>query len=499
MGRIVGIDLGTTNSVISVIESGKPVVINNKEKMRTTPSLVAYTKQKELLVGQIAKRQAVLNPENTFFSTKQFIGKKLDEISKEAKNIPYLIKKDSKGNIKIECTTLETTFSPEEISAKILQKLVKDASAYLGEEITEAVVTVPAYFNDSQRKATKDAGKIAGIDIVRILNEPTAASLAYGLDKREDEIILVFDLGGGTLDISILEVGDGVFEVLSTSGDTALGGNNFDKIIANWLLEDFKKKEGIDLNNDPQALQRIMEASEKAKIELSSISETVINIPFITAGPKHIETKLTRINFEILCKSLIDRCRVPLKKAIKDAKIDKAKINEVILVGGSTRIPIIQKLVEDLTNKKPNKTVNPDEVVAIGAAIQGGILAGEVRDILLLDVIPLSLGIETIDNNMAKIIKRNSTIPTKKSHAFSTASDNQTNVEINILQGDNEMANLNKSLGHFNLSGIPPAPSGFPKIDVMFDIDVNGILSVNAKETMTGKEKVLKIKQNILK
>jgi len=496
MGKVVGIDLGTTNSVVAIMEGGKPNVIANAEGIRTTPSIVAYTKKEELLVGQIAKRQAVINPENTFFSVKRFIGSKANEIKAESKQLPYKVIEDSNGNIKLDCSNLKKEFSPEEISAQVLRKLINDASTYLGQPVTQAVITVPAYFNDSQRQATKDAGKIAGVEVLRIINEPTAASLAYGLDKKNNETILVFDLGGGTFDVSILEVGDGVFEVLSTSGDTNLGGDDFDKIIVNWLVKDFKQREGIDLLQDTQALQRLTEAAEKAKIELSSVLETTISLPFITAtetGPKHIEESLTRAKFEDLCDDLINRCRIPVETAINDAKIDKSKIDEVVLVGGSTRIPAIQSLVQKITNKKPNQTVNPDEVVAIGAAVQGGVLAGEVKDILLLDVTPLSLGVETLGGVMTKIIARNTTIPTKKSEVFSTAVDNQTNVEIQVLQGEREMAQDNKSLGNFRLDGIPLAGRGIPQIEVTFDIDVNGILSVNAKDKGTGKEQSITI------
>ena len=496
MTKVVGIDLGTTNSVVAAIEGGQPSVIVNAEGLRTTPSIVAYTKKEELLVGQIAKRQAVINPENTFFSVKRFIGSKEGEIAEESKKLPYKVTKDQNDNIKIKCPALNKDFSPEEISAQVLRKLINDATNYLGQEVTQAVITVPAYFNDSQRQATMDAGKIAGIEVLRIINEPTAASLAYGLDKKQNETILVFDLGGGTFDVSILEVGDGIFEVLSTAGDTNLGGDDFDNVLVNWLINDFKDKEGIDLGNDIQALQRLTEAAEKAKIELSTVEKTTIHLPFITAdksGPKHIEKELTRDVFENLCKNLINRCQIPVEKALTDARLDKSDINEVVLVGGSTRIPAIQKLVESLTGKKPNQSVNPDEVVAIGAAIQAGILAGEIKDILLLDVTPLSLGVETLGGVMTKIIARNTTIPVKKSEMFSTAVDNQTNVEIHILQGERELVAGNKSLGNFRLDGIPAADRGVPQIEVTFDIDVDGILSVKAREKETGVEQSVTI------
>jgi len=496
MAKVVGIDLGTTNSVVAAIEGGQPSVIINAEGLRTTPSIVAYTKKQELLVGQIAKRQAVINPENTFFSVKRFIGSKESEISEEAKKLPYKVAKDQNDNIKIKCPALNKDFSPEEISAQVLRKLINDATGYLGQEVTQAVITVPAYFNDSQRQATMDAGKIAGVEVLRIINEPTAASLAYGLDKKQNETILVFDLGGGTFDVSILEVGDGIFEVLSTAGDTNLGGDNFDNVLVTWLMNDFKEKEKIDLTTDIQALQRLTEAAEKAKIELSTVDKTTISLPFITAdqtGPKHIEQELTREVFEKLCKDLIARCRIPVEKALNDARLDKADINEVVLVGGSTRMPAIKNLVESLTNKKPNQSVNPDEVVAIGAAIQAGILAGEIKDVLLLDVTPLSLGVETLGGVMTKIIARNTTIPVKKSEMFSTAVDNQTNVEIHILQGERELVAGNKSLGNFRLDGIPAADRGVPQIEVTFDIDVDGILSVKAREKETGVEQSVTI------
>jgi molecular chaperone DnaK len=495
MGKVVGIDLGTTNSCVAVMEGGKPTVIANAEGFRTTPSVVAFTKNQDKLVGQIAKRQAVMNPENTFYSVKRFIGRRVDEVNEESKEVSYGVEKAG-SNVKVKCPVLNKQFAPEEISAEVLRKLAEDAGKYLGETVTQAVITVPAYFNDSQRQATKDAGKIAGLEVLRIINEPTAAALAYGLDKKSNERILVFDLGGGTFDVSVLEVGDGVFEVLSTSGDTHLGGDDFDKVIVDYLADSFKANEGIDLRQDKQALQRLTEAAEKAKIELSSATQSEINLPFITAtpeGPKHLDLTLTRAKFEELASSLIDRCKVPVEQALRDAKLSASELDEIVMVGGSTRIPAVLELVKRVTGKDPNQTVNPDEVVAVGAAIQGGVLAGEVKDILLLDVTPLSLGVETLGGVMTKMISRNTTIPTKKTEVYSTAVDGQTNVEIHVLQGEREMASDNKSLGTFRLDGIPPAPRGVPQIEVTFDIDANGILSVTAKDKGSGKEQSISI------
>jgi molecular chaperone DnaK len=495
MGKVVGIDLGTTNSCVSVMEGGKPTVIANAEGFRTTPSVVAYTKNQDQLVGQIAKRQAVMNPDNTFYSVKRFIGRRVDEVSEEQKEVSYGVEKAG-SNVKVKCPVLDKQFAPEEVSAQVLRKLAEDAGKYLGETVTQAVITVPAYFNDSQRQATKDAGKIAGLEVLRIINEPTAAALAYGLDKKSNERILVFDLGGGTFDVSVLEVGDGVFEVLSTSGDTHLGGDDFDKVIVDHLAATFKSNEGIDLRQDKQALQRLTEAAEKAKIELSNATQSEINLPFITAtpeGPKHLDLTLTRAKFEELASNLIDRCRVPVERALKDAKLSSGELDEIVMVGGSTRIPAVLELVKRTTGKDPNQTVNPDEVVAVGAAIQGGVLAGEVKDILLLDVTPLSLGVETLGGVMTKMITRNTTVPTKKAETYSTAVDGQTNVEIHVLQGEREMASDNKSLGTFRLDGIPPAPRGVPQIEVTFDIDANGILSVTAKDKGSGKEQSISI------
>lgn len=499
MGKVVGIDLGTTNSVVAVMEGGKPVVIANAEGMRTTPSVVGFSKEGERLVGQMARRQAVLNPQNTFYGVKRFIGRKYTELSAESKRVAYTIRRDeTSGNVKIRCPRLQKEFAPEEISAMVLRKLADEASRYLGEPVTGAVITVPAYFNDSQRQATKDAGKIASLEVLRILNEPTAASLAYGLDRKESETILVFDLGGGTFDVSILEVGDGVFEVKATSGDTQLGGNDFDRKIVDWLAEQFLESEGVDLRRERQALQRLFEAAEKAKIELSGVSVTDINLPFITAtedGPKHLETRLTRAQFEGLCGELIIRLRRPLKRALSDAGISPVQIDEVVLVGGGTRMPMVQELVRSFIDKEPNQNVNPDEVVAVGAAIQAGILTSEVKDVLLLDVTPLSLGLETIGGVMKKLIPRNTTIPVRRSDIFSTAESNQTLVEIHVLQGEREMASDNKSLGRFKLTGIPPAPRGVPQIKVDFDIDANGMLQVTALDRTTGREQSVTIQE----
>ena len=495
MTKVVGIDLGTTNSCVSVMEGGNPTVIANAEGFRTTPSVVAYTKGKDQLVGQIAKRQAVMNPENTFGSVKRFIGRRTDEVTDETKDVPYTV--ESVGTkVKIKSPLMEKSFSPEEISASVLRKLADDASKYLGETVTQAVVTVPAYFNDSQRQATKDAGKIAGLEVLRIINEPTAAALAYGLDKKDSEKILVFDLGGGTFDVSILEVGEGVFEVISTCGDAHLGGDNFDKVLVDHMAETFKNEEGIDLRNDSQALQRLTEAAEKAKIELSSSTQSEVNLPFITAsadGPKHLTMTVTRGKFEELSSDLIDRCKKPVQQAIKDAKLSPSDLNEVVMVGGSSRIPSVLELVKSATGKEPNQTVNPDEVVAIGAAVQGGVLSGDVKDILLLDVTPLSLGVETMGSVVNVMVPRNTTIPTNKTESYSTAMDGQTTVEIHVLQGERQMVSDNKSLGTFRLDGIPSAPRGVPQVEVAFDIDANGILSVTAKDKGSGKEQSITI------
>lgn len=493
MGKIIGIDLGTTNSCVAVMEGGESKVLVNEEGARTTPSVVAYAKDGEKLVGQIAKRQAVTNPENTIYSAKRFIGRRYEEVQDETKLVPYtVVKKGNDSNFKIRGEEV----SPEQISALVLAKLKKVAEDYLGQSVTEAVITVPAYFNDAQRQATKDAGRIAGLDVKRIINEPTAAALAYGFDKKKEQKIAVYDLGGGTFDISILEVGDNVVEVKSTNGDTHLGGDNFDTTVLQWLIEEFKKDQGIDLKNDKMALQRLKEAAEKAKIELSSAQETEINLPFITAdqsGPKHLQVKLTRAKFDQMTEDLVKRSLEPCKKALADSGFKLSEIDEVILVGGSTRIPAIQKAVKDFFGKEPNRSVNPDEVVAMGAAIQGGVLAGDVKDVLLLDVTPLSLGIETLGGVMTKLIERNTTIPTRKSQVFSTAADNQTSVDIHVLQGEREMADANKTLGRFELVGIASAARGVPQIEVSFDIDANGILNVAAKDLGTGKEQAIKI------
>ncbi len=496
MAKIVGIDLGTTNSCVAVMEAGDAVVIPNAEGNRTTPSVVAFTKNSERLVGQTAKRQATINPENTFFSIKRFIGRNYDETDVEREMVPFKVSKGPRGDVRIHSTNSAKEYAPQEISAMVLQKLKADAEAYLGEPVAQAVITVPAYFNDSQRQATKDAGKIAGLEVLRIINEPTAAALAYGLDKKKDETILVFDLGGGTFDVSVLEVGDGVVEVKATNGDTHLGGDDYDQKIVNWLIDEFRKDQGIDLGKDRQALQRLKEAAEKAKIELSSISETEVNLPFITAdasGPKHLQIRLNRSKFEQLTADLTERLRGPFQKALKDAGIQAGQLDEVVLVGGSTRMPVVQELVRKLGGKEPNKSVNPDEVVAIGAAIQAGVLGGDVKDVVLLDVTPLSLGVETLGSVMTRLIERNTTIPTRKSEIFSTAADGQTAVDIHILQGEREMASDNMTLGKFRLEGIPPAPRGVPQVEVTFDIDANGILNVSAKDKATGKEQRITI------
>ena len=494
MGRAVGIDLGTTNSVIAVLEAERPEVIANSEGGRTTPSVVAFRDNNERLVGQLAKRQSVMNPTKTFYSVKRFVGRRYDEVTEEMKLVPYKVVSGANNTVKFRVDDKE--YAPEEISAQVLRKLVDDAAKYLGEKITDAVITVPAYFNDAQRQATKDAGKIAGLNVLRIINEPTAAALAYGLDKKKNETILVFDLGGGTFDVSILEVGEGVFEVKATSGDTHLGGDDFDKVLVDWLADEFKKSHGIDLRNDKQALQRLTEAAEKAKVELSSVMETTISLPFITAnasGPQHLEAKLGRAQFDDLTAGLVNRCRKPVERAMADAKLTAKDIAEVILVGGSTRIPAVQKMVRSLTGKEPNQSVNPDEVVAVGAAIQAGVLTGELKDVVLLDVTPLSLGVETLGGVMTRIIERNTTIPARRSQVFSTADDNQPEVDVHVLQGEREMASDNRTLGRVKLSGIAPAPRGIPQIEVTFDIDANGILTVGAKDKATGKEQTITI------
>ena len=494
MSKIIGIDLGTTNSCVSVLEGGEPTVITNPEGGRTTPSVVAFSKDEDRLIGQTAKRQAVTNPENTIFSIKRFMGRMFKEVGNEISEVPYNVTKNSKGAVIVKANDKE--YTPPEISAMVLQKLKQDAEEYLGSKVSDAVITVPAYFNDSQRQATKDAGKIAGLNVRRIINEPTAAALAYGLDKKKDEKIVVFDLGGGTFDVSILELGDGVFEVKASNGDGHLGGDDFDQKVINWIADEFKKSDGIDLREDPMALQRLKEAGEAAKKELSTSKQTDINLPFVTAdasGPKHLNLSLTRAKFDEIVLDLVERTVEPCKKALSDASLNPSEIDEVILVGGSTRIPAIQEKVKEIFGKEPNKSVNPDEVVALGAAIQGGVLAGDVDDVLLLDVTPLSLGIETLGSVSTRLIERNTTIPTKKSQVFSTAADNQTTVEIHVLQGEREMAADNKTIGRFHLSDIPPSPRGVPQIEVTFDIDANGILNVSAQDKATGKEQSIRI------
>jgi len=496
MGKVVGIDLGTTNSVIAVVIGGEPQVIPNAEGSRLTPSVVAFTKTGERLVGQMAKRQAILNPENTVYSIKRFMGRRYSEVETERKMVPYKVEEGGNGMAVARLPAAGKVFTPEEISAMILQKMKADAEAYLGEPVAEAVITVPAYFNDAQRTATKNAGEIAGLKVLRIINEPTASCLAYGLDKKKPETILVFDLGGGTFDVSILEIGEGVFEVKATNGDTHLGGDDWDERIVNWLADQFKREHGIDLRQDRQALQRLREASERAKVELSTVAQTTINLPFITAdanGPKHLDYVLTRAKFDEMTADLVERCIGPFKQALADAKMTEKDLDEVILVGGATRMPMIQELVRRLTGKEPSKEVHPDEVVAVGAAIQAGVLAGTVREVVLLDVTPLSLGVETLGGVMTPLIPRNTTIPTRKSEVFTTAADGQTQVEIHVLQGERQMARDNRTLGRFILDGLPPAPRGVPKIEVTFDIDANGILDVKAKDTATGREQSIKI------
>src|SRR3954451_6619320 len=494
MSKIIGIDLGTTNSVVAVMEGGEPIIVTNSEGGRTTPSVVAFTKDGNRLVGQVAKRQAVTNPENTVFSIKRFMGRKFDEVADESRTVPYKVEKASNGDVRVGAEGKQ--YNPPEISAMVLQKLKQSAEDYLGSKVDKAVITVPAYFNDAQRQATKDAGKVAGLEVLRIVNEPTAAALAYGLDKKKDEVIAVFDFGGGTFDISILEVGEGVVEVKSTNGDTHLGGDDVDEVLIGWIIDEFKKDQGIDLHNDKMALQRLKEAAEKAKVELSSAMETEINLPFITAdasGPKHLVMKITRAKFEQLVEPILKRLMPPVEQAIKDAGLTPKDIEEIVLVGGSTRIPKVQEMVKEYFGKDPNKTVNPDEVVALGAAVQAGVLGGEKTDILLLDVTPLSLGIETLGGVMTPMIQKNTTIPTRKSEIFSTASDNQTSVEVHVLQGERPMASDNRTLGKFHLIGIPPAPRGIPQVEVAFDIDANGIVNVSAKDMGTGREQKITI------